>query len=289
MIALITPLSGSSSVSLPSTIAAAPAIQKIESLAQVSKNQPPGTIYFFDIDDTLIDFPYMLGSSAWRRYITQATKHDPSQNWHDVFSLFVTQHHPCITVEPETKAFVEELLQNYNVYGLTSRERKRWYATPKEGVDELTHGQLISVGIDLTKQPPSAIHSYLIQESEYFNGVFYCDEDFKGDYLRKMSKNLPIKFPKAIFIDDKLTHVKSVAALKEDEMEIESYLYSATEEKTKRFDPLIADIQLYHLWISKGTTVLSDDQATQIAQEQPEKTSKWYLQAVMDDFKRQVN
>lgn len=65
-------------------------ISTIETLNDISLNQPSQTIFFFDIDDSLIDFPYMLGSKAWRKYVVEATKNvDTSQDWHDLFTYIL--------------------------------------------------------------------------------------------------------------------------------------------------------------------------------------------------------
>lgn len=111
-------------------------VLKIETLSQVSDPQSPDIIYFFDIDDTLIDSPCMLGSKAWRKYIREVTKSDATCNWHDIFSLFVARNHPVKPVEVTTTRYVKELQEKgYGVFGLTAREREIWYSTPVTGVE----------------------------------------------------------------------------------------------------------------------------------------------------------
>jgi hypothetical protein len=50
----------------------------------------------------------------------------------------------------------------------------------------------------------------------------------------------------------------------------------------KKFNPLIANIQLYYFWMSDGKTVLTDEQAESIAKSEPEKDADFYLQAVIE-------
>ena len=123
---------------------------KIESLSQISTDQPAKTLFLFDIDDTLLDSFSMLGSKAWRRYIVEATKKiDADENWHDIFSYALAQKHPLKAVEEMTSSFVSKLQENGHVVcGLTSRERKLWYDMPKERLHLLIMGfRVFSRGI----------------------------------------------------------------------------------------------------------------------------------------------
>lgn len=256
-------------------------IQKIYSLSQIPSIQPNQTIYLFDIDDTLFDSSSMLGTKAWRKYILEATE-DDSQNWHDIFCLFAAKNYPLRAVEPITSQYVKELqMKGHAVFGLTARERQIWYSTPTKDVDKLTINQLTSVGVDFNTGIPNHYPS-LINAPEYFQGVFFADLEPKGEYLLKLFSNLPQLPTKIIFIDDKDSQTKSVAAtLDQLGIDYECYTYVATDEKAKLFDPLIANIQLYHLWISNGEQVLSDEEAAIIAKQHPERSAQDYLRALL--------
>ena len=259
-------------------------VYEIKSLSQISTHQPNQTLFLFDLDDTLFDSPYMVGSKAWRRYIADATKKiDGSENWHDIFSYFLAQNHPMKAVEEITSSFVRDLQRKHVICGLTSRERKIWYDTPHDGVDSLTCGQLRSIDIDLNNGSLENVYPYLSTDSEYFNGVFFANQESKGNYLLHLFENAPQLPQKVIFIDDKPSQVKSVSdALIKLGIPHECYIYYATEEKGKQFDPLIANIQLFHLYASNGQTILSDQQAALIAKDNPEKDADYYLQAAME-------
>lgn len=255
-------------------------ITKIDSLQQIASSQPAQTMYLFDIDDTLIDSPYMFGSGAWRRYIAAATKADITANWHDIFSLFFAQRHPLQTVETITGQFIRDLQeQGHGVFGLTSRERAKWYKTPVNNVDDLTVKQLESVGIDFNSEFLNARYSYLANDSEYFKGIFFADLASKGEYLLKVFHNASQLPEKIVFVDDKLSQVESVAAaLEQLGIQYECYWYTAADKKNKGFDPLIANIQLYYFWTSGGENVISDEEACAIAEQCPEKKAEHYLQ-----------
>lgn len=260
-------------------------IHEIKSLSEISVSQPEQTIYFFDIDDTLFDFPYMLGSKSWRKHITKATKNDHTQNWHDYFSLYLSRKHPVMTVEETTSQFIRDLQdKGYGVFGLTSRERTRWYDTSVEGIDAMTVSQLASVDINLNNENAQLAYADLIADSEYYEGVFFADLEPKGTYLLELFKNASSLPQKVIFVDDKLSQVESVAAaLDQLGIDYECYWYTTTDEKAARFDPYIANVQLYHFWISAGENFLTDEEAASIIEQFPERSADDYLQWVLEE------
>lgn len=262
-------------------------IIKIESLNQIASAESTQAIYFIDLDDTLFDFPYMLGSKAWRKYMTSATKDDLTENWHDLFSLFIVRNHPLETVETVTKHFILNLQATGNVvFGLTARERERWYDTPMDGIDRLTVSQLESVGINFNDECLVKAYPWLTNSPEYYEGVFFADLEPKGDYLLKLFKDAPELPKKVIFIDDKLSQVESVAAaLSQLGIDHECYWYVATDEKACKFDPLIANIQLYYFWMSGGERIISDEEAATIAKQYPERSAECYLQSLLKEAK----
>lgn len=251
-------------------------ITKIESIHQIADSPIPQTTYFFDIDDTLFDSPHMLGSKAWRKYILAATsEEDPLENWHDFLSLFLARNYPLSPVEPNTRQFIQEIQsKGHTVFGLTARERDKWYDTSVPGIDVLTVKQLASLGIHFHPKEDLA--------PEYYRGVFFADLEPKGEYILKLFQNATQLPHKVIFVDDKHSQVESVAsALRQLEIDAECYWYTATEEKAQRFDPLIANIQLYYFWTSGGETILSDNEAAIIGKQHPERDAAYYLATLL--------
>lgn len=259
---------------------------KIYSIDEIQTSQPKETIFFFDIDDTLFDSPYMLGSKAWRKYITQATQ-NCERNWHDILSLYIAQNLQMATVESGTSELIKNLQkQGYAVCGLTARERNIWYDTPTKGIDLLTLHQLAAVDIILDHASFEKGFPGLAQDNEYFAGVFFANEASKGSYLRKILENsashhtLPEKI---IFIDDKLSHVEAVLAVLQDlNIDHECYWYCATDNKSTTFNPLIANIQLYYFLTSQGKVILCDQEAELIGKRDPKKSADYYLNTALN-------
>ncbi|WP_059061801.1 DUF2608 domain-containing protein [Candidatus Protochlamydia naegleriophila] len=85
-------------------------------------------------------------------------------NWHDIFSLLQT-------VESLTGQCVRALkLEGHEVFGLTARERTKWYDKAVASVY-----QLKSVGIDFDLPQIADTYSDLTKDSQYFKGVFFAN------------------------------------------------------------------------------------------------------------------
>jgi len=256
----------------------------ITSLDQITCEQPAGTLFLFDIDDTIFDSPHLVGSKGWRKYIAEAALSlDPTQNWHDIFSYALALRHPLQLVEEKTSALIRQLQNSgYVVCGFTARERNLWFDMPQPGIDFLTIGQLRTLDVDFYTQSLEKSYPYLSQASEYCAGVFFANIEPKGGYLLHLLRDAPQLPPKIVFIDDKLTQVVSVAnALESLGIPHECYHYTATDAKGQKFDPLIANIQLHSFFTSDGKTILSDSQAASIAKEHPNKEADFYLRESM--------
>lgn len=253
-------------------------IVTIQHLNEVTSSKP--ALILFDIDDTLIDSSTMAGSKAWRSYIRKATENDNTLNWHDLFSLWIANHHPYSTVESCTVDKVHEL-QNagHLVLGLTSREKTRWYDLNDVPTEELTHEQLQVVGIQFSDAIFADLFPGLTTLSQYSRGVFFADIEPKGNFLLYALNGLKSFPEKILFIDDKLSQVESVdEALSELGIDHVAYYYQAIEEKSAQFDPLIANIELYYSLLLGGVH-LTDSEAKAIAETYPEQDEKFYLEA----------
>ena len=266
-------------------------VVQIESIDQLPTSDYNQTIYLFNISDTLIDSPNMIGAKAWRKYIKEATKCDQSRNWHDLFSFFLLSHHyPVETVEGKTSQFIKDLQsKGALVCGLTGRERKMWYGTPAENVDEITIAQLKSVGIELSDDSLRRSFPSLASSSTYFKGVFFSDEESKSEYIKKLLSKPGNSIKNIVVVDDKVEEVNAISkVLSELKMPNECYWYSVTERKSREFNPLIANIQLYYFWLSGGEKVISDDEVLSIIEEYPERDAAYYLDVVMQVAKTPI-
>lgn len=263
-------------------------IIKIDTIDQLPLTQPEGTLFLFDLDDTLIDSPHMVGSRAWRQYMRAAV----GKYWHDRLSLFLLEHIAVDTVEKTTAEIIKLLqIQGYPVCGFTARERHFWFDIPAH-MDEITTQQLASVGIQFDSDNVVRAYPALTQTPEYYEGIIFSNVVEKGSYLASLLQSFPASslLPnKVIFIDDKKYQIESVAAaLEESGIDYECYLYRATDKKDSAFDPLIANIQLYHIWLSQGHTVLTDHQAAALALTTPASQGLEYLQMIIEEAKEKM-
>lgn len=266
-------------------------VSQITSLAEISSDHPNETLFLFDIDDTVFDSFSMLGSKAWRKYIVEAAKKiDPSENWHDIITYALAQKHPLNAVEKITSSYIKDLQNNgYVVCGLTARERKIWYDMHQDGIDILTVNQLSTVNVDFNNGSLENTYPYLSTAPEYYSGIFFANLEPKGNYLLRLFENAPALPQKIIFVDDKLSQVESVdAALTLLGIPHECYFYSATDEKGKAFNPLIANIQLYYFYVSGGQRIISDKEAAILAQIHSNNDAELYLRAALDLAKMQI-
>lgn len=291
---------------------------RIDSLSQIYSsclNQPKGTLFFIDVDETTICSRFTLGSKRWREYIAKATqeidlarishtlssdgltdrsdvprvceKPGARTNWHDIFSYALAQKDSIRAVETMTCSFVKDLQKKYVVCGFTTRERNFWYGMSQEGVDQLTVEQLRSVEVDFDHGSLENTYFDLSIDPHYFKGIFFANTQFKGEYLSNLLQKTSHKIPKIIFIDDKIKQVSSVIkALTDLGIPNECYIYSAAEEK-RPFDPLISNIQLYYFYQSGGQKIISNEEAASIAEDNRknnfQKDADFYLRATLTD------
>lgn len=234
-------------------------IVEIRSLSEISVSNSE-SLYLLDIDDTLIDSPYMLGSKAWRTYIRALGK-KCEQDWHDQFSYHLAKNYPVAPVEHCTSVWVRDLQTNrYAVIGLTARERTFWYDTPIYGIDALSISQLKIAGITFDQERIEELFPEFINEPHYFEGVFFVDTHLKGPFLKNLLLKLPLLPKRIIYVDDSFAQIESVdKALHELQIDHVCYWYKACKAKELQFDPLVADTQLY-FFLTTGE-ILSDEEA----------------------------
>lgn len=254
----------------------------IEELPLIHVN---GTVFFFDLEDTLIDAPHMLGSKAWRAYVAEASG-GLAAPWHDLLTLYVAHRCHAVAREPSTASVIAELQsRGHAVFGVTSRRRDRWGATPAKGVDALTVRQLEAAGITLHGQPAAERYPALTQDPIYYEGVIFADTPHKGDCLKRLlhqcmdSGQAPAK---VVFVDDRLPQINACTkALRELGLDYEGYWYRAGAENDRLFDPLVANLQLYALIQGFSYHPLSDEEAARLAWQLPARSPAYYLEQLV--------
>lgn len=217
-----------------------------------------------DIDDTLIDNPFSLGSPPWRSWVkSKLLNYNTNFVLYDALTLFIAQNAPYKTVEPTTATLVADLQsQGHAVFAFTARGRTQWYTTDLEGVDQFTHAQLHHVGIDFKNtQIPAELQS--LEDKYFYDGIIFAQHIKKGDLLKHLFKDLNYSPSLIIFVDDKLDQVQSVeAALKEVGIPFIGFWYRRSEIDRKNFNPMIANIQLEALLSQRE--IISDEAALEL-------------------------
>lgn len=217
----------------------------------------------FDIDDTLIDNPFDLGSPPWRNWVRKTLPQHSDFVLFDALTLYIAKHAPYKTVEPNTAALISDLQESgVTAFGFTARGRSEWYTTTLEGVDRFTHDQLTHVGIDFKRTPvPEELKS--LKADYFFNGIIFAKHIPKGDLLKILFKDLNYTPSLILFVDDKLEQVKSVEeALKEAGIPFIGFWYRRSEKDRAGFNAMATNIQLEFLF---GKRILCNAEARELA------------------------
>lgn len=236
----------------------------------------------FDIDDTLIDNPFDLGSPPWRNWVRKTLPQHPNFVLFDALTLYIAKNAPYKAVEPSTARLISDLQESgVTAFGFTARGRSEWYTTKLDGVDRFTHRQLEQVGIDLKRTPvPEELKS--LSADYFFNGIIFAKHIPKGDLLKILFKDLHYAPALILFVDDKLEQIKSVEeALKEAGIPFIGFWYRRSEKDRAGFNPMATNIQLEFLF---GKRFLSDAEALELAKVQQGIDPQAYLIDVVLHF-----
>jgi len=185
-------------------------ILETETLADIHGYLEEKTLVIFDIDNTLIAPIGILGSDqwAWARVKELKAKglsekeafHQTMEEWRQLHANMKMQ-----TLEKDTAALVQNLQAlNYPLIALTTR-------TPEDA--SLTRRELVQVGIDLkrTAIADGPLELALQEKAAFIDGILFISlENAKGDALKEFLHQTAYLPAKIIFIDDKLSHIKSV-------------------------------------------------------------------------------
>ncbi len=221
-----------------------------------------GTLYVFDLDNTLIEPHQHLGSDQWVEHqLNSLTKQGSSieaavqvviPRYIDIQNKIEMK-----LVDPSIPLLFSKLKEKKAfAIGLT----KRW---PE--LSERTLKQLEPLLIDFGATAPlKGTHLLTDLKGTCCKGgiIFIASGLDKGPSLVSYLKKLE-KFPKrVIMIDDKMSHLANIAkALEALDIPFIGIRYGALDEKVKAFNSEVADLQLEHLH-----KVLSDEQALHLLQ-----------------------
>lgn len=219
-----------------------------------------GTLFVFDLDNTLIETAQHLGSDQWfthrlEHFMDKGHSIDEALNlvvphWLDIQSKTHMRHvDPCI---PE---LLKKMHQSHvSMIALTKR--------PPE-LATRTLEQLAPLHIDFSKTSEIAgpfIFTEL-KDSLYRNGIIFVAPQLeKGPVLSAFIKRMKTPPKKIVLIDDKMSHIQNVAlAIESLHIPFVGIRYGGADEKVKSFDPKIADMQWEYF-----EKILTDEQAQQL-------------------------
>lgn len=245
-------------------------VQEISRIREILPEVSSDSIVLFDIDETLIETPIMLGGKGWRRYVKNLLKMTKSEEEvteiHDKITYFIAKHVPYIAIEEDSCLCWNELQKTQiPVFCFTARGKHHWYDMPSSDGEELAVRHLKQAGFDLSLWS-SHVDDALLLHSSYAQRVFfaYPIED-KGDLVLSLFAQAQSRPSKVVFIDDKMENVLSVDRAFE-QLGIPAICFCYRHIDLHRsFDPMIANIQLEKLFFED--TILSDKEAMLLKEE----------------------
>ncbi len=229
-------------------------------LSQVFSYHEENTLFVFDLDNTLIELSQHLGSDQWFYHRLQ-TLIEQGMTRDEAYALLLDQAFAIQSrsevklVDPVFPTLLQAMqTQNVPIIGLTKRS---------PDLCERTLVQIAPHNLDFRKTAPSEetlIFSEL-NNTIYKHGIIFVGHEIaKGPALVAYLKQLTPLPKKIVVVDDKLSHVESVArALDQLNIDCIAIRFSGTDGKA--FNPKIADLQWKHFH-----QILSDEQALHLLQ-----------------------
>lgn len=254
-------------------------------LADILTEVDRDTIIFFDIDDTLINSPYMLGNSSWWRYfVATLLNANINKGTPEIYQLVkkIINKIPMVLIESDTAEHIKNLqMQDILTFGLTARKINNEYSQP-HGLG--THEHLKSVGINFTFTPlPKPLDDTTKRFFSY--GIIFTDHQKKGPFLQNFLNNMSLRPAKIVFIDDQLDQLYSVKnSVESMGIQFVGYRYGKLDNLHANFNPLIANIQLEAL--IKNDQLISDEEALSIAQKNPGLDNDYFMNELIKTLEK---
>ncbi len=243
------------------------------------------TLVLFDLDDTLINTPTMLGNTLWWNYfipkVSSAGLSDHVRP--EIYAVIhkIIQKVPIGLIEGSSKDIIWNLQnQGITILALTARSHDPDYM-PKAG--QFTYQQLKALGIDFSRT--SLPHLSDENIPHFFNyGIIFTSHQEKGPFLKNFLDKMG-KYPgKVVFIDDNLKQLKSVeSSLEAMRIPFFGFRYGRLDNFHTQFDRLVANIQLEALL--KKDLILSDDIAKKMAENNSQKDSDYYINHLIQEWR----
>lgn len=205
------------------------------------------TLVVTDLDNTVLESPQMLGSVQWvDSIIPKLLKGGLSEDLaHEMASgLFaeVNRFSPIKPVEASTPELIRNVQKKASMLALTARGLSLATRTVE---------QLREIGVNFEtdlKKDKISLPLHPTEGTSYLKGVVSAGSKDKGVALREiLEKNLPGRFKRILFIDDKLRYSQQVEkAFAGTSYEVHTFRYGAADAKVNAFDARIADHQWKH-------------------------------------------
>ncbi len=220
------------------------------------------TLFIFDLDNTLIETAQHLGSDQWfshqfETHLAQGNSVDQTLEKLVPKLAFIYEKTEMRLVDPCIPDLLNRMkAKNVRMFALTKRD---------PAFASLTLKQLSYLEIDFS-QAAGIADSFIFDElagSLYKNGViFIANNGDKGHHIEALYHRLEKKPKRIVMIDDKMSHVESVArAASKLNLPFVGIRYGGADERVKNFNPNIADLQwnLLH-------KIISDEEAHHLMQ-----------------------
>jgi len=208
-------------------------------MEKVIAHPEEGSLFVFDLDNTLIESVQQLGTYQWFCYLCDELIKDglTAEQANQKAIEMWTKVHSVTEVKPVEKKIPKLLrkIQEVGVVmiGLTSR--------PPTIVDRTLY-HLASVGINFIHAPILETETPLIK---YAGGVIFVAKKVdKGTALNAFLETSNLHPKKVIFVDDKLKHVQDVInAMKLRKTPCLGVRYGGADHHVQSFNHKIADLQ----------------------------------------------
>jgi len=201
------------------------------------------TLVVFDIDNTLVENEQEYGGYAWSLEVTKRWKEKglkPRDALIRSYKTFaqVQDYASYKPVEQDT-AFVLKSLQEKQIKTMVLTMRSFNFAP-------ITFKHLLSVNMDFSKDPVWDQGIIFGGMAGFTKGILYAGPEVqKGELLVSFFEKIKYKPKHVLFIDDAAYHVESVSkCLVNENIPNVCIRYGATDERSQKFDPAVADKKL---------------------------------------------
>ncbi len=245
-----------------SSVHASKLITETNDMAHVLTYVKEGTLFVFDLDNTLIEPVQHLGSDQWfshhlQQYLNEGLPMDEALLV-AIQDLIAIQHRSDIRfVDPSIPQFLLELQQSHvSMIGLTKRNP----ALVNRTIDQLSQ---LQIDFSTTSDVQSPLSFQELNDTIFQNGIIFVGHGIeKGPALNAFLANLKEMPKQIVMIDDRMSHVENVAHAAEAlHIPFVGIRYGGADEKVQQFDSKISDLQ----WEYFGR-ILSDEEALHLMQ-----------------------